>query len=81
MVLTSSRDEVFTKRKMQAFAKLPKFSEAALEEQPTCSKKVKITDTPGDAVLPTLLKPHKSNNGATGDFADLEDHLSSSPTN
>ena len=80
MVLTSSRDVVFTKRKMQAFAKLPKFSEASLEEQPTCSKKVQITDAPSDAVLPTLLEPRKPNDGSTSHFADLEDHLSSSPT-
>ena len=80
MVLASSRDVVFTKHKMQAFAKLPKFSELSLDEHPTCSNKVKITDTPGDAVLPTLLMPRKSNDGSTGDFADLEDHLSSLPT-
>ena len=80
MVLTSSRDVVFTKRKIQTFAKLTKFSEAALEEQPTCSKKVEKTYTPGDAVLPTLLRPRKPSDGATGNFADLEDHLSSSPT-
>ena len=41
MVLTSSRDVVFTKRKIPTFAKLLKFREAALEEQPTCSKKLK----------------------------------------
>ena len=39
---------------MQVFAKQPKPSDF-IEEQPTC-KKVKTTDTPGDAVLATLLR-------------------------
>ena len=49
MIITSSKDVVFNKRKMQVFVKQPKPSDF-IEEQPTCSKKVKITDTPGDAV-------------------------------
>ena len=40
-------------------------------------QKVKITDTPSDAVPPTLLKPLKPNDGSTG---DLKDYLTSSPT-
>ena len=75
MILTSSKDVMFNKRKMQVFVKQSKPSDF-IEEQPTCSKKVKITDTPGDAVLATLRRARKPSDGSIDSFTD---HLSSSP--
>ena len=75
MRLTLSKDVMFNKCKMQVFVKQPKPSNF-IEEQPTCIKKVKITDMPGDAVLATLLRPHKPSNGSIDSFTD---HLSFSP--
>ena len=49
-----------------------------IEEQLHTAKKVKITDTPGDAVLATLLRPRKPSNRSIDSFTN---HLSSSPTN
>ena len=75
IILTSSKDAMFNKRKMQVLSNNQNLA-ISLKSSLHVAK-VKITDTPGDAVLATLLRARKPRNGSIDSFTD---HLSSSST-
>ena len=71
MILSESKDMVFNKHRQQVFAKTRNNAETD-REQPICSKRIKITDTPS-AISPTVLKPRKSNTSSI--FNDSDDEI------
>ena len=57
MILSESKDMVFNKQREQVLAKTRNNAETD-QEQPICSKRIKITDTP-NAIFPTVPRPRK----------------------
>ena len=60
----------FNKHRQQVLAKTRNNAETD-QEQPICSKRLKITDTPS-AIFPTVLRPRKSNTSFIFDDSDDE---------
>ena len=58
IILSESKDMVLNKHRQQVHAITRNHAETD-QEQPICSKKIKITDTPS-AIFPAVLKPRKS---------------------
>ena len=71
MILSESKDMVFNKHRQQVLAKTRNNAETD-QEQPICSKRKKITDTPS-AIFPTVLRPRKSNTSSI--FDDSNDEI------
>ena len=70
MILSESKNMVFNKHRQQVFAKTPNIAETD-QEQPICSKRIKITDTPS-AIFPAVLRSHKSDTCSIFDDNDDE---------
>ena len=71
MILCESKDMVlFNKHRQQVLAKTRNNAETD-QEQPICSKRIKITDTPS-AIFPTVLRPRKSDTSSIFDDSDDE---------
>ena len=70
MILSESKDMVFNKRRQQVLAKTRNNAETD-QEQPICSKRIKITDIP-IAIFPTVLRPGKSDTSSIFDDSDDE---------
>ena len=69
-MLSESKDMVLNKHRRQVFAKTQNNAETD-QEQPICSKRIKITDTPS-AIIPTTLRPRKSDTSSIFDDSDDE---------
>ena len=70
MILSESKNMTFNKHRQQVLAKTRNNAETN-QEQPICSKRLKITDTPS-AIFPTVLRPRKSNTSFIFDDSDDE---------
>ena len=68
MLFSESKDMVFNKHRQQVLAKTRNTAETN-QEQPICSKRIKITDTPS-AIFPTVLRPRKSDTSSIFDDSD-----------
>ena len=75
MILSESKDMLFNKHRQQVLAKTRNNAETN-QEQPTCSKRIKITDTPS-AIFPTVLRPRKSDTSSI--FDDSDDEIVANP--
>ena len=62
---------VFNKHRQQVLEKTRNNAETD-EEQPICSKRINITDTPS-AIFPTVLRPRKSDTSSI--FVDSDDEI------
>ena len=71
MLLSESKDMLFNKHRQKVFAKTPNNAETD-QEQPICSKRLKITDTPS-AIFPTVLRQRKSDTSSI--FEDSDDEI------
>ena len=70
MILSESKNMVFNKHRQQVLAKTRNNAKTD-QEQPICSKRIKITDT-RSAIFPTVLRPRKSNTISIFDDSDDE---------